>query len=119
VDDVPYEWLFPRVRLVVHSGGAGTLNTALAAGVPQVACPYHGEQLRWALRLQALGVAPAPIRQRDLTADNLADAIRTALAEPGYREEAARLGALVGEEDGVGAAVAVLERIGAGQPAAR
>jgi sterol 3beta-glucosyltransferase len=118
VDDVPYEWLFPRVRLVVHSGGAGTVNTALAAGVPQVSCPYHGEQMRWARRLHALGVGPEPIRQRDLTADNLAAAIRVALTVPGYAEEAARLGGLVAAEDGVGAAVAAVERIGAGQPVA-
>jgi UDP:flavonoid glycosyltransferase YjiC (YdhE family) len=49
------------------------------------------------------------------TADNLAGAIRKALAEPSFLAEAGRLGALVGQEDGVGAAVTALERIGAGQ----
>ena len=33
---VPHAWIFPRVAVIVHHGGVGTTNAALAAGVPQV-----------------------------------------------------------------------------------
>merc|ERR1719476_783174 len=34
VAKAPHEWLFPRVSLTVHHGGAGTMNAALRSGVP-------------------------------------------------------------------------------------
>jgi sterol 3beta-glucosyltransferase len=36
VQSVAHEWLFLRVRAVVHHGGAGTLNASLRAEVPCV-----------------------------------------------------------------------------------
>ncbi|WP_306212835.1 glycosyltransferase [Actinoplanes sp. RD1] len=109
--DVPYEWLLPRVRLAVHAGGTGTLHTATAAGLPQVACPFHREQLQWSRRLHRIGVAPPPLHQRDLTADRLAAAIREADGEPRYRQRARVLAAGMRGEGGVPAIVDVLERL--------
>ena len=34
-DYVPHDWLFPRVRAVVHHGGAGTTAAGLRYGKPQ------------------------------------------------------------------------------------
>ena len=34
VDDVPHDWLFPRVRAVVHHGGSSTFGAGLRAGRP-------------------------------------------------------------------------------------
>ncbi|MEK7327332.1 MAG: glycosyltransferase, partial [Chloroflexota bacterium] len=34
VDNVPHDWLFPRMAAVVHHGGAGTTAAGLRAGVP-------------------------------------------------------------------------------------
>lgn len=109
--DIPYDWLFPRVRAAVHAGGPGTHNLALAAGTPQVICPFHKEQLMWGRRMHELGVAPAPIKQRDLTVDGLVTAIREALTDPEIAKAANRLAEKVRGEDGVRAAVRVLERI--------
>nr|AHB63595.1 Gtf [Actinoplanes sp. NAI112] len=109
--DVPYEWLLPRARLAVHAGGTGTLHTATAAGLPQVACPFHREQAQWSRRLHRLGVAPAPLHQRDLSADRLAAAIRAADTEPRYRTRARVLAAAMRTEGGVPAVVEVLERL--------
>ena len=108
IDQVPYDWLFSRVRLVVHAGSAGVVNEALAAGVPHVACPLHREQEIWASRVHELGLAPAPIRQRDLTVDNLAAAIRQALADSGARDRAQRLCAEVRAEDGARTAARIV-----------
>jgi sterol 3beta-glucosyltransferase len=112
--DVPYDWLFPRVRAVVHAGGPGTHNTALEAGVPQVTCPFHKEQVMWGNHLRDLGVAPPPLKQRDLTADALAAAIDTALTDPDIARNVDLLARKVKGERGAENAVRVLEEIRSG-----
>lgn len=119
VDDVPFDWLFPRVRAVVHHGGLGTLATALATGRPQVVCPSFPDQWFNARRLHELGVAPAPLARRRLTADGLTDALRQVLRDRAFTARAAELGAETVAERGPTAAVDVLERVARGRAPAR
>ncbi len=107
---VPYRELFPRVAAVVHHSGAGTTSWVLRAGVPSVGIPHAGDQPFWAGRVAALGAGPRPIPATKLTADRLAHAIREATSEPAMRESAARLGAKIRAEDGVGTAVSLIEK---------
>ena len=79
---MPHSKLFPRVAAVVHHGGAGTLATALRAGVPQVLVPHAFDQHYYAHRLQRLGIAPPGIAVTKLTAARLARAIEATLAMP-------------------------------------
>lgn len=111
VDEVPHDWLFPRMAAVVHHGGAGTTAAGLRAGVPSVVAPYFADQPFWARRVHALGVGPAPVSQVDLTAERLADAIRVAVTDTRIRERAAALGMKLRAEDGVTRAVEAFERI--------
>lgn len=45
---VPHAWLFPRVKLAIHHGGAGTVAYALKAGIPQIIMPFFGDHFLWA-----------------------------------------------------------------------
>ncbi|MDX8052330.1 glycosyltransferase [Lentzea sp. BCCO 10_0798] len=108
IDQVPHDWLFGQVRAVVHHGGGGTTAAALAAGVPQVVCPFVADQPHWAQRMHAVGVAPEPVPYRKLSVDTLSEAITRALA---LRQRAEELGEQVRAENGVEAAVHELERI--------
>lgn len=110
IDDVPHGWLFPRVSAVVHHGGAGTTAAALRAGKPAVVVPLFADQFFWARRVAALGAGPEGIAREHLTDVRLAEALRAALA-PTARATAARVGARLAEEDGIGAAIAVLEAV--------
>lgn len=105
----PHSWLLPQTRAVVHHGGAGTTAAAVVAGVPSVCLPFGADQPFWASRLHGLGVAPAPLSRRRLTVQSLAAALRTAVGDDALGARAERLGAAVRAEDGVGAAVRVLE----------
>ena len=111
VDQVPHDWLFPRVAVAVHAGGGGTCHAALRAGVPQVAAPFHGEQRMWSQQMHRIGVATRPLPQRELTADNLAAMLQHAVNDPVMRETAGRLGRLVREEDGAAQAITVLQQV--------
>jgi sterol 3beta-glucosyltransferase len=114
---VPYGWLFARVRAAVHAGGSGTTHAVMAAGVPQQAVPFHGEQMDWARRLHSTGAAPEPIWQRDLTVAAMTSAIRTITTDAQLKVTARTLGEQVRAEDGTGQAVAVLEKVHEQAPA--
>ncbi len=111
VEEIPHGWLFPRCSVVVHHGGAGTTATGFRAGVPQVVVPFYFDQPFWARRVHALGVGPAPVPRRALTADRLAQAIAEALADARVRQKAQVLGQHIRQEDGVQQAVAILQHI--------
>jgi sterol 3beta-glucosyltransferase len=111
IDPAPYDRLFPRVAAVVHHGGAGTTAYALHAGVPSVVVPRIADQPFWAGRVSALGVGPAPIPRRELSAERLAAAIHAATSDAGIRARAAALADGLAREDGVGAAVEAFDRL--------
>jgi sterol 3beta-glucosyltransferase len=111
IDQAPHDKLFPDMAAVVHHGGSGTTGAALAAGRPQVVCPFVADQPHWAARMHAVGVAPAPLRQQDLTADRLATRLAHVTGDPGARENAELLGARIRAENGVHAAVDALEHV--------
>ncbi len=110
LESAPHSWLFPRMAAVVHHGGAGTTAEGLRAGVPAVIVPFVFDQPFWGARVRALGVGPAPIPLKHLTADRLACAITSAVTDPGMKQRARGAGAAIRAEDGVGNAVQVVER---------
>ena len=110
---VDHRALFPRASLVVHHGGAGTTHAAVAAGVPSVVVPHVGDQRYWADRLHRLGVAPPVVPVRALTGERLAEIALAAASDPRLREAVRPLAKALAAEDGVGSAVARLERAAA------
>ncbi|WP_215457788.1 glycosyltransferase [Streptomyces sp. ATCC 21386] len=105
IEEAPHDWLFPRTAAIVHHGGQGTVGAALAAGRPQILCPHMGDQTHWSARMRALGVAPAPLTARTLTAPRLAEAITTAVTDRHLAHRATEIARLVRAEEGVDAAV--------------
>jgi sterol 3beta-glucosyltransferase len=110
LESAPYQWLLPQMAAIVHHGGAGTTGAGLAAGVPNVVIPHFSDNFFWARRVRALGAGPRPIPRRKLSAGRLAQAITEALGEPSYQARAAAVGRQIRAEDGIGRAVAVVER---------
>jgi UDP:flavonoid glycosyltransferase YjiC (YdhE family) len=108
VDDVPHAWLFPRMAAVVHHGGAGTTAAALRAGVPAVVIPLFADQFFWGCRVAALAAGAPPIPRERLTDARLAEALTDALRR---RHGARRMAQALAAEDGVGAAVDLLETV--------
>ncbi|MEU4846401.1 glycosyltransferase [Streptomyces gilvosporeus] len=111
VDEAPHERLFPHMAAIVHHGGAGTTASALRSGRPQVVCPFTFDQPFWARRMHALGLAPAPLPQYDLTADRLAAALDRAVNTRQLAEVAEQFGRRIAARNGVEKAVEVLETV--------
>jgi sterol 3beta-glucosyltransferase len=115
LESVPYGWLFPRMSAVVHHGGAGTTGAGLRAGVPNIVVPFTSDQPFWGRRVHQLGVGPAPIPARKLSAKRLASALVEATSSDGIRTRAEGLGRRIGAEDGVtGAIRAIVGHLEAG-----
>jgi UDP:flavonoid glycosyltransferase YjiC (YdhE family) len=74
-----------------------------------VVVPHVGDQPFWAARLHRLGVAPAPLKITELTADAVAGRIGQATSTS-TRAAAADLGPRVAAERGVDRTVELLER---------
>jgi sterol 3beta-glucosyltransferase len=108
---VPYGWLFWRVAVGVHHGGAGTTAEALRAGVPSVDIPMVPDQAFWGSRVAALGAGPDPIPPKQLTAERLASTILRAANDVEMRKRCKELGEKISAEDGIGRAVEAFEEL--------
>lgn len=115
-DSVPHSWLFPQVAAVVHHGGAGTTAAGLRAGKPTICVPFISlDQNFWGWRAADLGVGLPPIPSSRLTAEKLAQAIRTAVNDSTMQQRAAELGAKIRSEDGVARAVEIVSTFASSQ----
>jgi UDP:flavonoid glycosyltransferase YjiC (YdhE family) len=87
---LPQTLILPNVDVVVSNGGAGATLAAIYLGLPHVVIPQQPwSQLRNAQRIQALGIG---IHVTDGSAPGaVAQATASALGDPSYRREAARL----------------------------
>lgn len=99
IDNVPHDWLFPRVSCVVHHGGAGTTAAGIACGRPTVIVPFFGDQPFWGNRIAKAGAGPKPIPHKQLTAEKLAEGINFALL-PEVQQRALQLQKDINAEDG-------------------
>jgi sterol 3beta-glucosyltransferase len=109
--NAPHDWLFPRMQVIVHHGGAGTVAAAVLSGRPQVIWPFGIDQPFWSRRMTSLGVAPPARPARALTGASFAAALSRALGDRQMAERAAELAALVRADDGLGQAVSRLESV--------
>ncbi|MBM3269991.1 MAG: glycosyltransferase family 1 protein [Candidatus Sericytochromatia bacterium] len=110
VENVPHDWLFPRMGAIVHHGGAGTTAAALRSGVPSLVVPFFADQPFWGRRVATLGAGPPPIPHGALTAERLGEAIATMLGDAAMRDRARAIGDAIAAEDGVGKAVGLINR---------
>ncbi len=90
VEQFPIRLLLPTCDAIVHHGGAGSVMTAAAAGVPQLGLTFGPEQDADAARLAATGAGT------HLTGDRASEeAVRSAVSEllaaPSFRKAARHL----------------------------
>ncbi|NER51764.1 MAG: glycosyltransferase family 1 protein [Symploca sp. SIO1A3] len=111
LESIPHDWLFPRMKAIVHHGGAGTTAAALKSGIPSIAIPFFVDQPFWGDRVAKLGVSPQPIPKKQLTVNKLAYGIQKAIADQSMRQKAAKLGETIRSEDGIGEVIKVIQQI--------
>ncbi|WP_174581751.1 glycosyltransferase [Candidatus Methylacidithermus pantelleriae] len=106
---LPHDWIMPRVSVVAHHCGMGTLASALLAGKPAVLCPCAFDQPYNAARLEELGVGKYLPRHRRKAAG-----LRLAMWETStgmYARQAQIVSNKLQGEDGLGCAAIQLEEL--------
>ncbi len=88
---LPFEWLLPKVDLLVTNGGYGTVNQALSYGVPLVTAGLTEDKGEVNARVAWSG-AGINLKTNEPTPQALYDAIQSVLTTPTYRDHASRLG---------------------------
>ena len=110
IDSVPHDWLFPRMALSVHHGGAGTTGATLRAGIPSVIVPFSADQPFWGWIIESQGLGYSRVSRKKLTSTVLADQITSALTNSQIRNRTAEVGRTIRNEGGVTRAVNLLEK---------
>jgi UDP:flavonoid glycosyltransferase YjiC (YdhE family) len=90
---LPFPAVFPAAAGVVHHGGAGTLLTALAAGVPQLVVPGAGDRRVHAELVAARGAGLA-VPAREITAADLERLVSDPALARAAREVAGEMAAM-------------------------
>ena len=109
-DEIPHDWLFPRVSAVVHHGGAGTTAAGLLYGKPTLIIPFAGDQAFWGYQVRRAGCGPKPLPRDDLSVRKVTRALLDLKSNSLYYESAARMRDRLSAEHGVRAAADLIEK---------
>jgi vancomycin aglycone glucosyltransferase len=88
----PHAALFPRVKAIIHHGGAGTTAMAARSGIPQIIVPHILDQFYWAERIRRLRLGPVPIWRTHLTVNRLKKAIHISTTDAAMAQRAKAVG---------------------------
>jgi UDP:flavonoid glycosyltransferase YjiC (YdhE family) len=87
---LPFEWLLPRVDVLVTNGGYGSVNQAMSFGIPLVTAGMTEDKADVNARVAWSGVG-INLATNEPTQEALRAAVRTALDRPAYRMRAAQM----------------------------
>lgn len=79
IHDAPFDWLFARVRAVVHHGGSGTTHSALRFDVPQLIIPHIADQFLWMRLIVKNNIGPAGFPIKDWNKEKFEQGVRALL----------------------------------------
>lgn len=89
---LPFEWLLPKVDVLVTNGGYGSVNQALSFGIPIVAAGLTEDKADVNARIAWSG-AGIDLKTNNPAPDAIRTAVRTTLDAPDCRRHAQRLAA--------------------------
>ncbi|WP_448030475.1 glycosyltransferase [Bradyrhizobium liaoningense] len=87
---LPFEWLLPKVDVLVTNGGYGSVNQAMSYGIPLVAAGLTEDKADVNARVAWSGVG-INLATNEPTPEALREAVRTVLDQPRYRLRALQI----------------------------
>jgi sterol 3beta-glucosyltransferase len=107
-EELPHDWLFPRLKAAVHHGGAGTVGAVTTAGIPSIIIPAFPAQACWGNMILEKNIGTM-LDRHTLSVEGLADALRW-MDRPEVRGHASAMGALARRDGAEGLAADEIER---------
>ena len=99
VQNIPYDWLFPKVYAVIHHGGSGTTHTGLKNGCATLIIPHIVDQFFWNKTVAKLGAGPLGMPIKKLNEANLEEKLLDLWLNQDYKTQAQALALKMTAED--------------------
>jgi len=109
VDEMPFEFLFPRIAAIVYHGGTGTMAAATRAGIPQVAFPFMADQFENRKLIIKLGLGPNSCDFRKLSSNDLSSAIKECVTNDKYKKKAMEISIQLEDSNGLEMTLELIE----------
>lgn len=106
---LPSDRIMQRVAVTVATGGQGSVQTAVASGIPLLGIPLQPEQDLNVHLVQKQGMA-LRVRPQDACGPSTTQAVRLLLEQPDFRDHAKRLREIVEKVDGPAGAAHAIRR---------
>jgi MGT family glycosyltransferase len=113
---LPFEWLLPRVDVLVTNGGYGSVNQAMSFGIPLVTAGMTEDKADVNLRVAWSGVG-VNLATNEPTPEALRTAVRTVLDRPAYRMRASQMADEFARIDTQSAILSIISHVVADQKA--
>ena len=110
LENTPHDWLFPKLKAVIHHGGAGTTAIGLKCGKPTLVVPFFGDQFFWGNMIGKAGAGAEPIPYKELTAEKLAEGIKILLENKTQQKAEEIAKSIEKEGDGAENAIKTFQR---------
>lgn len=110
VGDIPYGYIFQKVRAVVHHGGNTTNGLGVLAGLPTLVIPLALDQYFYGRMINRLGAGPKPlyIRYKLCEVSEIEDSLKKLISGQ-YDTKAKALSIEMKAENGIKDAIAAIE----------
>ena len=98
VEQIPYDWVFPKMYGVIHHGGSGTTHMAVKYGCVSLIIPHIIDQFAWNEIMYKKKVGPKGMKISKISKRDLEPKIIDLYTNPIYKENANVLAAKMDEE---------------------
>ena len=98
VNNIPYDWIFPKVYAVVHHGGSGTTHTAVKYGCPSLIIPHIVDQFFWNNRIAFLKLGPKGVAVNKLNTSSLTTLLVDLWQNQSYKENVLKMSQQMNKE---------------------
>ena len=106
---LPHDYIFDKVKAVIHHGGAGTFAAGIKHAKPTYIVPFGGDQSFNALRAYELGIGPKPLKQEFFTVEKMERCLNELVENDEYRINAEILSKKLADEQGIDKAIEIIE----------
>jgi vancomycin aglycone glucosyltransferase len=111
VDEMPFEFLFPKMAAAIFHGGTGTMAAVTRAGIPQAAFPFMGDQFMNRDQIVKLGLGPKTCNFKKMTAESISLAINECLTNDSYKKNGAEMSERLKDANGIDLTVQLVEKM--------
>lgn len=114
VDQIPYDVILPRVKFMIHHGGAGTTASCIYHKKPMLIVPFFGDQFFWGKNIKKLNIGEViPFKEIDTmytSSGQLFTAVHNLSKEDNvYQKIINNIGDKVNLENGIKNAIDIIE----------